>query len=215
MSITNIPVPSRVAQQFHVHVNCFSNELPEALKIGVHNRDFKVSEFDFIDDFGASEKLWITSKKFPDSSSALKWYQSFKEQIFEDKSVRGYIECERLKSNWVKKIRADGAKKNLDSISFSLSKNSNSREADIHIFRDSNDELDELDDFLSQEGFYLVRNSKERIWTLLLDDIQVAKKIYSQLSSRLSDFGGKYKIELEEVVKLEPIGNFELRHTFS
>lgn len=189
--------------QYHIHVNCFSDTPPASLLGRAAGRRMDISHCRF---FGDEEprSLWILTAKTARAVDADALYAKLVDLLGNDRTMRGYVECEAVNLAKVRRYPVSGYRPKCAFPGFDLRMAPGRRVADIHVFRELASPDDALDSALASAGFYKVTSERERIWTLLAGEMDCAMRIFEALHTHFSISGGISKLELEVVRALMP-----------
>jgi hypothetical protein len=198
--------PTSSTIQYHIHVNCFGDIPPISLSGRPAGRRLNVSQCRFFGDDGQSN-LWILTAKSARAHDADTLYESIGDLLRNDPTMRGYIECEAVNIDDVRRYPESEYREGYPFPQLGVSLAPGRRVADIHVFRKLGTSYDELDTALESSGFYRVTSDRERIWTLLAGEMRCARKVFETLHTLFSVTGGVSKLELEAVRELVPVPN--------
>ena len=195
--------------QYHIHVNCLTEDVPPLLASQVRNLRMKAQRFEIMDQ--GSRPLWIVSTALARGEAAGERLEQVVELLARDPSMVGYVERERVNLKDVRRFAVSSPTERKLELPI-LSPSSCDRACDLHLSRDLASRGDSIDRVLSSAGFYEVMGERKRIWTLLLANAEAARTLFDLLNRHFEAAGGALKLELEYVESLMPIpASFEFR----
>jgi|CXWL01.1.fsa_nt_gi hypothetical protein len=200
-----------MTSQFHLHVNHFGKKMPMNLELLWRTNNFTPS-MNLLRGPRESTELQIYTLKFTSRKEAEEMFDIALMYLEHEKEMNGYVECEEVTEESVVRFtelteRPYEARKRFPLHRPEFVKAE--RGADIHIFRSRERSHigDTLDQRLTAAGFYEVWTTRERIWTLLLENPDDAEIAFQKLRAHFEKAGGITKIEKEVIYRLETVPN--------
>jgi hypothetical protein len=195
--------------QYHIHVNCMTEEVPPLLVRQMRSLRMKARRFEITD--RGSQPLWIVSTALARAEAAGQRLEQVVELLAREPAMVGYVEKERVNLKDVRRFAVSAPPQRELNLPI-LRPSSRARACDLHLSRDLASRGDAIDRILESAGFYEVVGERKRIWTLLLASPEAGRILFDLFHRHFEAARGALKLELEYVESLVPIpASFELR----